>query len=225
MKKAALNRGVDLLMTAALLALMSYSLIGEAAHEWIGAGMALLCILHPARNRKWLQSLGRGRYTAYRVVQTVLAALCLLTMLGLMASGILLSRHVFALRIRGWSAVARQVHMACSFWGFVLMSLHLGLHWTMVLNAARRFTVTRTKGFRALGALIALYGEYAFWKRGFPGYLLLRTHFLFLDYEEPILLFFLDYLAVMGLLVFCAHGGACLFLRKTIKMKRTIDDE
>lgn len=219
MKKTALKRSVDLLMTAALPALMSYSLIGEAAHEWIGMGMAALLFLHLALNRKWLQSLGRGRYTAYRVVQTALAALCLLTMLGLMTSGIVLSRHVFALRVRGWGALARQVHMVCSFWGFVLMSLHLGLHWTMVLNAARRFAVTQTKGFRALGALIALYGAYAFWKRGFPGYLLLRTHFLLLDYEEPVLLFFLDYLAIMGLLVFCVHCGARLLLRKTINMK------
>ena len=139
MKKAALKRSVDLLMTAALLALMSYSLIGEAAHEWIGVGMAPLFILH------------------------------------------------------------------------------LGLHWTMVLNAAQPFAVTRTEGFRALGALTALYGAYAFWKRGFPGYLLLRTHFLFLDYEEPTLFFFLDYLAVMGLFVFCAHCGSRLLLGKTSK--------
>lgn len=220
MKKTALKRSVDLLMTAALLALMSYSLIGEAVHEWLGMGMAVLFVLHLALNWQWVRGLRRGRWSAYRILQTVLAALCFVTMLGLMSSGIILSRHVFALRIRGWSAIARQVHMAGSFWGFVLMSLHLGLHWTMVLNAARRFAVTRTKGFRALGALIALYGAYAFWKRGFPGYLLLRTHFLFLDYEEPILFFFLDYLAVMGLFIFCAHCGAGLFRRKTIKMKK-----
>lgn len=215
MKKTALKRSVDFLMMAALLALMSYSLIGEAAHEWIGAGMGALFILHLARNRSWLRSLGRGRCTAYRTVQTVLAALCLLAMLGLMVSGIILSRHVFSLlHIRGWSAAARQVHMVCSFWGFVLMSLHLGLHWTMALNAVRRFPVTRTRGFRALGGLIALYGAYAFWKRGFPDYLTLRTHFLFLDDEEPILLFFLDYLAIMGLFIFCAHYTGRLLKRK-----------
>lgn len=89
----------------------------------------------------------------------------------------------------------------------------------MALNAAHRFAVTQTREFRALGPLIALYGAYAFWKRGFPGYLLLRTHFLLLDYEEPVLLFFLDYLAIMGLLVFCVHCGARLLLRKTIDMK------
>ena len=206
-------------MTAALLLLMPYSLVGEAAHEWIGVGMALLFVLHLALNGKWIRSLGKGRYSAYRILQTVLAALCLLTMVGLMASGIILSRHVFsALRIRGLSAIARQVHMAGSFWGFVFMNLHLGFHWTMVLNTIRRVAVTQTRGFRALGWLTAAYGAYAFWKRGFPDYLLLRTHFLFLDHEEPILFFFLDYLAIMVLFVFCAYDGSRWLLHRKSKI-------
>ena len=215
MKKTVLKRSVDLLMTAALLLLMPYSLIGEAAHEWIGMGMALLFVLHLTLNRKWIQGLGKGRYSAYRILQTALAALCLLTMVSLMASGIILSRHVFsALRIRGWSAIARQVHMAGSFWGFVFMSLHLGLHWGMVLRAVRRLSPAQMWVVRVLSWLTAAYGAYAFWKRGFPDYLLLRTHFLFLDYEEPILFFFLDYLAIMGLFVFCAYSGSRWLLRR-----------
>ena len=46
------KRAVDFLLTAALLLLMAYSLIGEAAHEWIGMGMFLLFILHLILNRK-----------------------------------------------------------------------------------------------------------------------------------------------------------------------------
>lgn len=221
MNKTALKRSVDLLMTAALLALTSYSLIGEAAHEWIGMGMFLPFLLHLTLNRNWLRSLGRGRWPAYRVVQTVLAALCLLAMLGLMASGILVSEALFPeVRVRGWTETARLVHMACAFWGFVFMSLHLGLHWGMLMNTARRFTVTRTRGFRALGWLIAAYGAFAFWRRGFPDYLFLRTHFLFLDVEEPILLFFLDHLAIMGLFVFCAHCGGRLRKGKQIRLEK-----
>lgn len=204
-------------MTVALLLLMSYSLIGEAVHEWTGVGMAFLFVLHLALNRKWIRSLGKGRYSAYRILQTALAALCLLTVIGLMTSGIILSRYVFsALHIRGLSAAARQVHMAGSFWGFALMSLHLGLHWGMALNAVRRFTAAQAQSLRVLGWLAAAYGAYAFWKRGFPDYLLLRTHFLFLDYEEPILFFFLDYLAIMGLFVFCAYyASRWLLCRKS----------
>ena len=37
---------VDLGMTVLLLLLMAYSLIGEEAHEWLGAAMLLLFVLH-----------------------------------------------------------------------------------------------------------------------------------------------------------------------------------
>lgn len=220
-RNIAIRRCVDALMTAALLLLMSYSLIGEAVHEWLGTGMGLLFLLHLVLNRKWLQGLGSGRYAPYRVLQTALAALCLLAMLGLLFSGVLLSQCLFpALRIRGLTGAARRLHMACSFWGFVLMSVHLGFHWGMVLPMGRLPPVL-ARLLRALGWLTAAYGVYAFWKRGFPDYLLLRNHFLFLDYEEPVLCFFFDYLAVMGLFIFCGRCGAKLFQN----IKRSRDHE
>ena len=213
------KRAVDLLMTAALLLLMSYSLIGEAAHEWIGMGMFLLFITHLILNRKWVRSLGRGRWSPYRIAQTILVALCFLTMIGAMASGVILSNYIFAnLRIRGWSALARQAHMLCSYWGFLLMSLHLGLHWSMVLTAARRFF--KAPWLRWLGWLTAAYGVYAFWKRGLPEYLFLRTHFAFFDYEEPALFFFADYLAIMGLFIFCGYYGSRMLNRSKKQKQR-----
>lgn len=33
-------------MTAALIVLMSYELVGQAAHEWLGIGMFVFVILH-----------------------------------------------------------------------------------------------------------------------------------------------------------------------------------
>lgn len=222
MAKPIIKRVVDLLMTAALLLLMSYSLIGEAAHEWIGMGMFLLFTAHLILNRKWVGSLGRGRWPAYRMIQTALVVLCFLTMVGLMISGIILSNYIFVgLRIRGWSALARQAHLLCSYWGFLLMSLHLGLHWSMVLTAARRFS--KAQWFRWLGWLgwlTAAYGVYALWKRGLPEYLFLRTHFVFFDYEEPVLFFFADYLAIMGLFIFCGYYGSRLLNRSKKQKQR-----
>lgn len=212
MTRPVLKRVVDFLMTAALLLLMSYSLIGEAVHEWIGMGIFLLFIAHLVLNRKWIGSLGKGQWSAYRSVQTVLAALCFLAMAGLMISGIILSNYIFAgLRIRGWSAPARQAHLLCSYWGFLLMSLHLGLHWSM-LTTVRWFF--KAKRLRWLGWLTAAYGVYAFGKRGLPEYLFLRTHFVFFDYEEPVLFFFADYLAIMGLFIFCGYYGCHLQTRR-----------
>ena len=65
---------VDILMTATLLLLMSYSLVyggnpavGEAVHEWLGVGMFVLFVLHHFLHRKWSLRVRKGKYTPYRV--------------------------------------------------------------------------------------------------------------------------------------------------------------
>ena len=82
---------IDAGMTLSLLFLMSYGLISEKAHEWIGMLIFALFILHHALNRKWLAAVPHGRYNRLRTVQTVLAALILLCMLGSAASDISLA--------------------------------------------------------------------------------------------------------------------------------------
>ena len=86
---------VDLGMTILLMLLMAFEQIGRTAHEWIGAGMFVLFILHHILNRKWTGNLLHGRYTPYRVLQTVSAVLVFLAMLGSMVSAVLISREVF----------------------------------------------------------------------------------------------------------------------------------
>ena len=82
-------------MTLALLLLMSYQLVGEKAHEWIGMAMFLLVIGHHVLNRRWMGNITRGKYTVHRILQTVIVILLALTMIGSMVSGILLSNYIF----------------------------------------------------------------------------------------------------------------------------------
>ena len=211
--KQILKIAVDILMTATLLLLMAYSLVygsdptvGEAVHEWLGVGMFVLFILHHILNRKWSRAVLRGQYTAYRVLQTVLVALVLLSMCGSMISGILLSRTVFSfLGSRGGQMTARTVHMLSAYWGFVFLSLHLGLHWGGIMSMARKLTKKPSKfrkwTLRGMAAFVAAYGAYAFVKRDFGSYMLLRVHFVFFDFDEPLALFLLDYVAILGLFV------------------------
>lgn len=200
----------DALMTVALLLLMPYEMVGEAAHEWIGAGMFLLFILHHILNRKWTGNIGKGRYTPYRILQTVLVILVLVCILGSMISGIILSRHLFAfLDIRGFSGPARIIHMTCAYWGFVLMSLHLGIHWGIMTGMAGKLfeqpSAVRKWLARLAGFRIAAYGVWAFIKRDVLSYMLMQVHFVFFDYEEPVIFFILDYMAAMGLFVLIGH--------------------
>ena len=163
----------DIGMTVLLMLLMAFELIGRAAHEWIGIGMFALFILHHILNRNWSRSLFRGKYTPFRVFQTIFAVLSLAAMLGSFASAVLVSREVFAfLPIRGGLALGRSLHMLCAYWGFVLLSVHLGLNWSVILGVAGRLagkpSRPRALVLRILGGCIALYGVYAFFRRGIP---------------------------------------------------------
>ncbi|HJB35054.1 MAG TPA: DUF4405 domain-containing protein [Candidatus Blautia merdipullorum] len=219
-RKQQAKTAVDILMTLCLLFLMPYELIGEAIHEWIGAGMFLLFIIHHILNRKWTGNLTKGRYTPLRIIQTILVILILICILGSMVSGIILSRHVFVfLEIRGLSAPARVIHMTCAYWGFVLMSLHLGIHWGMMMGMAGKIfpkpSKARTWILRLAGIGIAGYGVYAFIKRDILSYLLMQVQYVFFNFEEPVIFFILDYMAAMGLFVFIGY-----YLRKGLAWKR-----
>lgn len=208
---------VDIAMTLGLLFLMGYHLWGDSAHEWVGAGMFLLFLLHHILNRGWWKGLFRGEYNAARALLTGVNLLTLAAMLGLMVSGVMLSNEVFAfLHIRGHMSFARRLHMASAYWGFVMMAAHLGLHWGIVLNMTqknKRIGKARTAFSELLGALIAAYGVVAMIKRDLSTYLFLRAEFVFLDFGESKILFYLDYLAIMGTFIFLAHFAAKL-LRK-----------
>ncbi len=209
--KAAVKIAVDILMTLALLFLMGYQFWEDEAHEWAGAGMLVLFILHHVLNGNWYRSIFRGKYTPARVFQLGIDLLVLLAMLGSMVSGIVLSNHVFGfLRIRGGMGIARLLHMASAYWGFVGMALHLGLHWGMFLGMGRKALKLRPSRTRRvllpiLGGCVAVYGLIAFLRRDFLTYMLVRTHFVFFDFSEPLPLFYLDYLAMMGTFIFLAY--------------------
>ena len=198
-------------MTVLLLFLMARQITGEVAHEWLGAGMFVLWIAHHILNRNWYSHLLKGKYTPVRVMQIIINAALLFSMLGLMLSGVILSREVFAfLPISGGVAFARSLHIVSAFWGFVLMAFHLGLHWNMVLGMARNAAGKETPKtlrmiLRMTAVLAAGYGLYAFMKNQFLSYMFLESSFVFFDFERPVPLFFAEYIAIMGLMVFLAH--------------------
>ena len=94
---------------------------------------------------------------------------------------------------------------------FALMAFHLGLHWGMtlarfrqMLGMDRSFGIRRTV-LRIAGGLTAGYGLYVFVTRDLATYMFLRTQFVFLDYSESPISFYIDYLAMMGLFIWIAH--------------------
>lgn len=221
--KVVVRFSVDILMTLALLFSMGYHLWGEALHEWVGAGMLLLFIAHHILNGHWHRTLFKGKYGAMRILTLCIDVLALVSMLVQMYSGIVMSRHVFSfLPSIGGMSLARRLHILGAYWGYILLSLHSGLHWHTISKLARKAAGIKSHSkIRSItafiaGSAVAGYGILAFIRRNFLTCLLLESEFVFLDYSEPKILFYIDYLALMGLCIFVAHCCATM-MRKSKK--------
>ena len=59
---------IDFGMTVLLPLLMAYTLVGEAAHEWLGMAMLALFVLHHVLNFRWLKNLPHGCYSGFRIL-------------------------------------------------------------------------------------------------------------------------------------------------------------
>ncbi len=210
--KRKIRMATDLVIITLLPVLMAYSLVGEAVHEWLGIVMSLLFIIHHIFNRHWYKNLIKGPYPPLRMLSAGINLLLVVVMITLPVSGIMMAKHTFHfIRFPSGAASARLIHLLASYWGFVLMCLHLGLHWNIVLGKIKRaMGITKKSLWRAWllrmpGVAGSIYGGYVFFKRGFAEYMFLKTQFVFYDYDKPLSLFFMDYLAVMALFVFIGH--------------------
>ncbi|MCM1159045.1 MAG: DUF4405 domain-containing protein [Bacteroidales bacterium] len=111
---------IDLCMTILLLLLMAFQITGQQLHEWFGAGMLVLFLVHNILNYRWYKNLLKGKYNLVRVLQTAINFAVLISMLCLAYSGIVMSNYVFGfVAVKGEMALARQMHMAASYWVFV----------------------------------------------------------------------------------------------------------
>ena len=204
---------VDCGMVLLLPLLMAYSLVGEAAHEYLGIGMFLLFIAHHILNIAWWKHIFRGKYTPLRILGTAVNLALAMIMLALPISGMILSRHVFWFLHLGGTSAARTVHLLASYWGLVLMSVHAGMHGSMISGMLRkkfnirRSSIAGTWALRLIAVLLAVCGIYAFVKHKISSYLFLRTQFVFIDFSQPVALVLLDYLAIIALF---AMVGYCI---------------
>ena len=210
--QAALKIALDILMTLGLLFTMGYPFWGDAAHEWVGVCTILLWCIYHLLNGGWHRNLLRGRYPPDRVLLLTVDILLFLSMTGLIVSSALLSNYVFdAPSFHGSTSFARMLHMGSSYWCFVLVALHLGLHWAMMLGIVQKMVgrkqspLQRKTPLLLLNTGIALYGLSVFFRRALPTYMLLQTQFVFLDFSEFIPFFYIDYLAMMGTFIYLAY--------------------
>ena len=214
--KMKIKTAADILMTAALPVLMCYSIVGETAHEVIGIAMFVLFILHHILNFGWIKSLFKGKYDLRRGVNTAVNALVFLCMVGLMYSGIVISKHVFTFVNIGGAITARTIHMLCAYWGLVLMSVHLGMHISQMAARMKLKNKAVVWALRIIFGVVGAVGIYEFISLKFPDYLFGKVQFVFIDTSASAVVTALQYLTVMVLFAYVGY-----ILQMVLKKKRT----
>ena len=101
--------------------------------------MFAMFILHHVLNFRFAASLTKGKYAPSRTLLTVMDLLLFADMLALMISAVMLSRHVFGfLGIGAGFSFARTMHLIASYWGLVLMPVHIGFHVQGAINKIQK---------------------------------------------------------------------------------------
>ena len=129
---------VDALLTLLTLCLMACQVAGGTVHEWSGVAMTVLLVLHHILNRRWYEALFKGRYSARRILAVTVNALLLVSIIMTAVCGMSMSSSAVPF-LYGLLPIpfAQRFHLAMSFWSFVLMGLHLGLHLPAPTGGAR----------------------------------------------------------------------------------------
>lgn len=212
---------LDVLMLVCLFLLMGYHFWGEIFHKILGMGTLFLFLLHQYLNLHWYKNLGKGKYSPFRILALLCIVFLVLVFAAQGCSGMRMAQDFFpALNGFGNMSTARRLHILGSHWGFLLISFHLGLQWNTIKNYAKKILPLHLpRAINLFGSFFCLlfscYGIWAFITRNFADYLFLRTEFVMLDYEEAKFLFYIDFLAIMGLCILLAR--LCIKILQKIK--------
>ena len=211
--------GFDAIATALLLAGLAYWWLGNLAHELIGMGMFVLLVVHNLFNRRVWSNAAKGRYDRRRSLNMTIIVLLATAMVGLLITSVVISRDLFGLYATGNVSLARRVHSAAAFWALVVVALHLGTRWTVVMASLRNAFglrsghAVRTLALRGATLGIAWHGVGAMIDMALGSKLLMLPALDMWDFSEATAGFFLNYLAIMVTIGAASHYGMLLLAR------------
>lgn len=204
---------IDVAMYLIFVALMQEHL-WDGLHEWIGIVLFALFIAHSILNFRWYQSLFKGKYTPTRTILAVINIALFVAMLCCMVSSLLVSGKVFAFLNLSGARIGRTLHLVSTAWVFVLMSLHLGLHLTPLVNKLKK-SKQLLRAVQIIVILLATYGVYVFVGRAFYEELFYLTEFKFFDTDKSATLYFFETIAMSSAFATLSYYGKKLLQRKS----------
>ncbi|KJF70194.1 DUF4405 domain-containing protein [Agrobacterium arsenijevicii] len=210
---------LDLLAVSLMLAAFAYNWFGNAAHEIIGTLMFVLLISHNVFNRRWYGVVAKG-WREPRSIFSKSITLCLLVMMvGLLITSVIISQTVFDFLSLRSTFTVRQVHALIAYLILLIVALHVGLQWSMIMQVIAQVVRVNTNtrilslALRSLALLIAIYGVHSLFVIEIGPKLRMETTFGFWDFEAAAFEFILRHAAVIAFCAMIAHYGLKLLNR------------
>ncbi|MBQ7521340.1 MAG: DUF4405 domain-containing protein [Clostridia bacterium] len=215
--KAIFMRITDITMTVILLLLMSMQVTQQMPHEWLGIAMTVLFIVHHIFNYRYYKTVFKGKYTTIRIIQLMINTLLYISILITPFSGMMMSRYATPF-MNGLlsSMLVRKLHLVFSYWSFVLMGLHIGLHFGIITNRLPKGKFRLI--IESILSAVAVYGFKLFLDAGIFRYMFFQSQFAFLDYSKAWWLVLLENTAMLFAWVWIAY--TILMILKNIPSKK-----
>ncbi len=141
-KTKILKIAIDIIMLILMILLMSMNTTGELLHEILGIGIGIAFIIHIILNFKWIKSMtkniGNKQLNAKSKILYWMNVILGIFMIGDMVTGILISESLFPNINIGDRASLIEWHTWISYWMLIIMAIHLGFHWNMVVTGINK---------------------------------------------------------------------------------------
>ena len=188
-----LKRGIDVRkvidvgMMILLLLLMAFPFTGQDIHIFLGIIMIVFFIIHHYLNRRWYLSLFKGKKTKIQILFITINSLLLISIFGVALSGLTLAGYVPIMSY----FLAIKMHLVCSYWSYLLMGLHVGLHLQVIKMIKNQIIVY---GIMLIGIIL-------FTKNQILIYLLNMSDFLYVSNQMNIVIYMFEYLMIFILFI------------------------
>jgi hypothetical protein len=194
-----------------LLFAFSYYWQGNAAHEVAGIAMFMLLVVHGAFHRRWFARVARKPGVRRDKFNIALTFLLLTGMLMLLASSLVISETLFAPLRWDDDFTARRLHVGVAYWLLVVVAIHLGLRWSLLMATASRLlgihqpNWARTVLLRTIALGIAAQGVISAQTLNLHAKLLFQMSLDWWDFGVSVAGFFTHCMALAGLCITITH--------------------
>ena len=195
----------DFLTASLLLLVYAYDWLGNVAHEVVGTVLFMLLVTHNVFNGRWYGTLTKPLRSVRATATRTTTAVLLISMLGLLATSVIISQTVLDFLPFTSTFTVRQLHTLAAYLVLLIVGMHLGLQWPVIMGFARQRIGKRlNRSLRAwilrVGAfVIAARGLYSLVQHNVFSKLTMEMSIEFGAIDEPALVSVFDHFAIIGL--------------------------